>query len=245
MEDTADNPLPGVDVEPEEVITATASKQEPPRRVKTPRLTGLSRSSTNQTQFMSMVMGQHEIPRIHNIMASFFTWILLAGFVIFPGTFAQLGAGKTTNPDLQKLIGAAAGHVPLLVIAGVCAGIGVLGMLWLWWAWRRNYVWLVNKIFLPGCLNSAAGLLSTLISLYFPQTRAWTTESKVTVCITGGCMFVTGTLFLTYDLFILRRVKRDHIREMAAGAVATGEKNIFKRMADSAMGSALDPESVV
>lgn len=39
-------------------------------------------------------------------------------------------------------------NIPLLVIAGICTGIGAAGMVWLWWRWRQNYVWLLNKIFL-------------------------------------------------------------------------------------------------
>src|SRR5271156_6188422 len=44
-----------------------------PIEIKTRRPTELSRTSTTQTQFMSMLLGQHKIPRLHNILASFFT----------------------------------------------------------------------------------------------------------------------------------------------------------------------------
>ena len=30
------------------------------------------------------------IPKIHNILASFFTWLVLAGFVVFLSTFASI-----------------------------------------------------------------------------------------------------------------------------------------------------------
>ena|SRR5882757_8571389 len=33
------------------------------------------------------------------------------------------------------------------VIAWLCTGIGAIGMIWLWWRWQKNYVWIVNRIF--------------------------------------------------------------------------------------------------
>jgi len=37
-----------------------------------------------------MLLALDDIPEMSNIMASFFTWILLAGFLLFPGTFTSL-----------------------------------------------------------------------------------------------------------------------------------------------------------
>lgn len=42
------------------------------------------------TRYMNMLLALDGIPRMHNILAAFFTWILLAGFVLFPGTFTSL-----------------------------------------------------------------------------------------------------------------------------------------------------------
>jgi hypothetical protein len=42
------------------------------------------------TRYMNMLLALDGIPRIHNMLAAFFTWILLAGFVLFPGTFTSL-----------------------------------------------------------------------------------------------------------------------------------------------------------
>jgi hypothetical protein len=163
----------------------------------------------------------------------------------------------------------------LLIVAYVCVGIGAVGMILLWFVWRRNYVWILNKIFLyvavallllphsvlltaptnrPGFLNSLAGLLSTLVNIYStpPGSVKWTESAKITVCIMGGCMVVTGTLFVIYDLWILRNVKSKHARQMAARSGKKAEragKNFFSKIIsmalDSALDSALDPESVV
>ena len=79
-----------------------------------------------------MLLSLDTIPRLHNILASFFTWILLAGFLVFPGTFTSI-ASLGDYPDLQSKAAADilsdVKHVPLLIVAGVCSGIGAGGMI--------------------------------------------------------------------------------------------------------------------
>jgi hypothetical protein len=60
-------------------------------------------------------------------------------------------------------------HTSLVVIASISCTIGLLGCVWLWKRHRKNYIWLVNKIFLPTVLHSVAGLVSTLINIYTAQ----------------------------------------------------------------------------
>lgn len=99
------------------------------------------------TPYMSMLLAVDKIPQIHNFAASFFTWILLAGFVLFPGTFTSLknsGGNNTIAKEALNVID----HVSLFVIAFLCSGIGAAGMGYLWWRWMKNYIWLVNKVFL-------------------------------------------------------------------------------------------------
>jgi hypothetical protein len=111
-----------------------------------------TRQNSVQTRYIDMLLAMDTIPRLHNILSSFFTWILLAGFIIFPGTFTTI-ANLDNNSQIQdnhtaSTILASVKNIPLLVIAGVCSGIGTGGMVWLWWVWRQNYVWLLNKVFL-------------------------------------------------------------------------------------------------
>jgi len=42
------------------------------------------------TQYVKMLLALDDIPTIHNFAVSFFNWIYLAGFVLFPGTFTSL-----------------------------------------------------------------------------------------------------------------------------------------------------------
>jgi len=42
------------------------------------------------TGYMNMLLALDDIPRLDNLLSNFFTWILLAGFVLFPGTFSSI-----------------------------------------------------------------------------------------------------------------------------------------------------------
>jgi hypothetical protein len=110
------------------------------------------RQNSVQTRYMDMLLAMDTIPRLHNLLSSFLTWLLLAGFIIFPGTFTTI-SNLDNNAQIQdnhtaSTILASVKNIPLLVVAGVCSGVGAAGMIWLWWRWRQNYVWLLNKIFL-------------------------------------------------------------------------------------------------
>jgi len=206
---------------------------------------GPNRQNSIQTRYMDMLLALDTIPRLHTILASFFTWILLAGFIIFPGTFTALGSidEDKSASEATKYFFKSVKNIPLLVIAGVCCGIGVVGMLWLWWTWRRNYVWLLNKIFLPGCLNSLAGVISTLINVYTQQQKRWSITARVTVIVAGSIMVVTALLFLLYNFWVLDRVKKSHGRDMHGryGAAADEPQGIREKLQQPA----LEPGSVV
>ncbi|KAF8880562.1 hypothetical protein BD779DRAFT_1548963 [Infundibulicybe gibba] len=62
------------------------------------------------SEYIEMLLHQEKIPRTYNILAGFFTWILLAGFVLFPGTFSSL-----KNDSVPSLSGVA-GEVEISVL---------------------------------------------------------------------------------------------------------------------------------
>ena len=106
-----------------------------------------------QTQYMSMLLQLDRIPRTHNALASLFTWVLLAGYLVFPSTFTSLRNStkiKATaeNSDAGEMIFHTVQNVPLLWLAAICCITGACGMGWLSWTWQENYVWLINGIFL-------------------------------------------------------------------------------------------------
>ena len=140
---------------------------------KRPERPGLQhRRTTAQTRYIDMLLGLDNISKVHNILASFFTWILLAGYIVFPATFNKLN-DKDLDAKADNALEAHAlstvRNVPLLYVAAFACGIGVLGCMWLWWKHRKNYVWVINRIFLPSLMNSIAGLISTLVNVYSAQ----------------------------------------------------------------------------
>jgi hypothetical protein len=55
------------------------------------------------TRYVNMLLALDDIPEMFNMMASFFTWILLAGFVLFPGTFTSLQQQQLNGVAAQAL----------------------------------------------------------------------------------------------------------------------------------------------
>lgn len=106
--------------------------------------------------------------------------------------------------------------MPLLYIAAFACGIGVVGCLSLWYAHRKNYVWVINRIFLPALLNSVAGLISTIVNVYSAQDGQYSVTAKVTIVVTSACSAVAAALFLLYNMVMLKLVKRRHEKEIKA-----------------------------
>jgi len=183
------------------------------------------------TKYVNMLLALDSIPPLYNILASFFTWILLAGFVLFPGTFTNL----QTNNALGGIGVAAVNvvkHVSLFVIAWVCTGIGAAGMGYLWYRWQANYIWLVNKIFMPGFLNSLAGVLSTLSSVLGAQSSTLSISSKSTIIVTSAISGICGALTAFYMFVLIRGLKKQHDAEVGkqrAGKHGEGFADLSKR----------------
>jgi len=106
-------------------------------------------------------------------------------------------------------------------------------------------VWLLNRIFLPGCLNSLAGLISTLINVYSQQDGNWSITAEVTAIVTGACMVVTAVLFLIYNMWVLERVRRSHGREMQRAETEGEPEGLLEKVERKAHEPALEPGSVV
>jgi predicted histidine transporter YuiF (NhaC family) len=97
-----------------------------------------------------------EVPKIYlgilyaNMLASLFTWLLLAGFMVLPVTFASLRSSRALNGigKAGKAVFGAVQNIPFLWLAGVCFVCGVIGLSWIWWENRKNYIWLTDRVFL-------------------------------------------------------------------------------------------------
>ncbi|KAF1847576.1 uncharacterized protein K460DRAFT_332728 [Cucurbitaria berberidis CBS 394.84] len=187
-----------------------------------PQRPGLERSRTTaRTRYIDMLLGLDHVSPLHNILASLFVWVLLAGYIVFPATFNKLQKDKSIEDKAQTNLEQHAlrtvRNVPLLYVAAFACGVGVLGCVWLWWKHRKNYVWVINRIFLPALLNSIAGLVSTIVNIYSAQDAGqYSVTAMVTIIVTSACSVVAAALFLLYNTVMLRLVKRKHEREIKA-----------------------------
>ncbi|OPB43631.1 hypothetical protein A0O28_0099190 [Trichoderma guizhouense] len=178
----------------------------------------LKHANSEHSRYVQMLLQQDDIPLLHNILASVFVWLLLAGFLVFPGTFTSLQASvakqgdndHTFSDQAAKLLVKSIKNIPLLVIAAVMCGISAIGMLTLTILHAKNYVWIVNKLFLPGMTNSLAGLVSTLIGVYSQQHGTWSITARITAIAEGASLVVCGGLFAFCRLALLSKVKESH-----------------------------------
>lgn len=196
---------------------------------------------------MQMLLDLDAVPKWHNLAVAIAAWILLAGFVIFPGTFTSIQSIDEEDQGVngvEKWVLSRIKNLPLLVVAGVCCGIGAMAMIGFWIRWRRNYVWVCNRVFLPGTLNSLAGLLSTIVNVYTAQNHQWSITAKVSAIVEAICLAVCGVLFLFYSNWMLARVRNEHNREF----VTTGdydEAGIIEKMKRKAQQPSPEPGRIV
>jgi len=184
------------------------------------------------TQYVNMLLAVDSIPRIHNIAASFFTWLLLAGFLLFPGTFTSLQ--NSPSGSVESVVVDAVSHVGLFIVAWICTGIGAVGMIWLWWRWHKNYIWLTNRIFTPGFMNAIAGVISTITNVYGVQHGTFSAGSKSTIIVTAVIAGICGVLVAIYGFWLLRGVKKRHDHEVGkerAGQHGEGFIDVTKKKA--------------
>lgn len=91
--------------------------------------------------------------------------------------------------------------------------VGIIGMASLWMKWRKNYVWIINRIFLPGALNSLAGIISTIVNVHTAQDGKYSLTAIVSITITATSTLINTGLWYVYNNWALARVQEMHRRE--------------------------------
>ncbi|OJD21251.1 hypothetical protein ACJ73_07411 [Blastomyces percursus] len=153
------------------------------------------------TPYMAMLLRAERIPILHNMLAAFFTWILLAGYLVFPGTFTSIRASSALQPGADKgaptnMVAHAVQNAPLLWIAAICCLIGYYS------ADERNN-------FRPSFLNALIGMINTIITVYTGKDGHWSVPAIVTASITASLTVVMLVLFLC-NFLCLQKVQNDH-----------------------------------
>ncbi|KAL0929582.1 PHO85 cyclin-1 [Colletotrichum truncatum] len=82
-----------------------------------------------------------------SLLAKIFSWLLLAGYIVFPSTFASLQRSKTLE-SIGKVGHIVSGWVNdfLISIASILSGGASIGLAYLWFKWRTNYIWVNQQI---------------------------------------------------------------------------------------------------
>ncbi|KAM4062526.1 DUF1421 multi-domain protein [Hirsutella rhossiliensis] len=145
------------------------------------------------TAYVAMLCEFENTPLKYNIAASALSWLLLAGYLVFPSTFASLRKSSVLEKAgaIGHSVDSLARDVPLTVFASLFCLSSTIGLLWLWWKLQTNYIWVQRRILLPILMNSAMGLLSTLLNVYTTHGGHWSVTAKITA---GGSVPPFSTL---------------------------------------------------
>ncbi|KAH6704311.1 hypothetical protein BKA61DRAFT_437488, partial [Leptodontidium sp. MPI-SDFR-AT-0119] len=165
--------------------------------------------------YINMLLHLDEIPRLHYALASLFTWLLLAGYVILPGAFTSIRNSRILSEEAGaagKAVVKAAQTWPVLTVASICCVGGASGMCYLWYRWKNNYIWLSRKIIEPGMLNSLAGLITTIVNVYTARNKYWSRTAIITATVMGTCASILMVSFYIYNFRKLEDVRKEHDR---------------------------------
>lgn len=89
-----------------------------------------------------------EIAALYFMLAGFFAWLLLAGFLVSPSTFASGRSFEIleSSGQIGHNLARSVRNVPLLYIAAFASFSAMAGLGWLWWKWRRNFIWVTRYV---------------------------------------------------------------------------------------------------
>lgn len=96
------------------------------------------------SKYQEMILDMNEnIPTRYFVLAGFFSWLLLAGFVVSPSTFASIQSIE--SPDEAGEIGRSMlrtiKNLPLFILATSGCLVAFCGMVFCWLMHGHNHVW--------------------------------------------------------------------------------------------------------
>jgi len=178
------------------------------------------------TEYVKMLLASNKIPPWWGRAAHIFSWILLQGYVIFPGTFnafnlSKIDSGSQTGESPGSLIREEffyiVRHVPIFWIGWSAVIIGGLGMFYCLLRWRRNYVWGLREVISPGLYAASTGLVSTVSNIWGapePPGGYLNGARELTLFVTGGATVFFSILWLLYKPILIGNAEKTHINEV-------------------------------
>ncbi|KAJ5337529.1 uncharacterized protein N7506_005551 [Penicillium brevicompactum] len=181
-----------------------------------------------ETTYVRMLKEEAEMDIRFNITVGVANWAMLAEYLVIPGTFTSLQTSSQVKKLLQvNKAGRTVLHTiqnpPLLAIACflLVSGIGALMWLMRFPKLRGNYLWLINKLFVPLSLNAAAGLLTTVINVCTSQGGDWSVMAIVTTAVTGATLSTCSALLAIYKFYKLEQIiKEDEYTKRSLAAIS-------------------------
>ncbi|KAJ5239563.1 hypothetical protein N7468_004182 [Penicillium chermesinum] len=108
-------------------------------------------TSSPPVTYIQKVVEADQVLWEYNILASIAHWVLLAGYLILPGTFTslqnsdgishKLGQSQTGKAILNQIQ-----NPPLIVLGCLFFFIGTCGIGGLYWKHQNNYIWLADIV---------------------------------------------------------------------------------------------------
>ncbi|KAL4889247.1 hypothetical protein BDV59DRAFT_210439 [Aspergillus ambiguus] len=201
-----------------------SSNDQVPADTTKPDACKLTREGTDltvNTEYISMLLELDTIHWIYNVLASTANWALLAGYLVIPGTFTSLQNSSAFEDKIlsifqKKAILSSVQNPPLAAIAGTFFFTGLISMVCLYRRWIGNYIWVINRLFLPTLLNAGAGLLTSLISIYTAKSGDWSIMALLTVITTGLSCVISLSLTIYFKFWKLKLVQEEHERQVKA-----------------------------
>ncbi|PYH40989.1 uncharacterized protein BP01DRAFT_377369 [Aspergillus saccharolyticus JOP 1030-1] len=151
----------------------------------------------------------------YNLLSSFASWVFLAGYLVVPGTFTTLETtikNSSSQSTMNRRILGTIQNPPLIAISFICFLFGLAIMVFLFYRWRSNYIWLINRLFIPNLLNATAGLITSFISIYTAKNGDWSIMALLSIIITGLSAVIYLALTLVYKFWKLQKVIEEHKR---------------------------------
>ncbi|KAH8587840.1 hypothetical protein B0O99DRAFT_640712, partial [Bisporella sp. PMI_857] len=152
--------------------------------------------------YKDMLFEYDSIPFKFKLFATCSLWLLLFGFVLFSGTFTTF----KPNPAEEALISKVE-NMPMFVFGILFCGASSCALLYLSRRWKKNWIWLVERILLPGFINSATGLGNALISVGTVHHWEVSATAKSTIIITTSYLGIFTVPLLWYSLSLWRMKK--------------------------------------